>query len=83
MQYFNGKCYSGSVYHGDWKYALQEYGKGMDTNCPRSQREEYLKKALQVLDMVPDSTSYDGVTSSDVKERKKAIEYIQNVLYDL
>ena len=37
MKYFDGRKYSGTIYHSDWKYALLEYGKGMDASGVRSE----------------------------------------------
>ena len=74
MKYFDGNKYSGTIYHGDWKYALLEYGKGMDSSG--SDRVYHFKQALQILNNVPADTSYPGVYSDDVAERQSLIEEI-------
>lgn len=83
MKYFDGNCYSNSVFHDTWKHALQEYGKGMDDSCPVDQRKDHLKTALQILRLVPDSTNDEGVSLDDIYERERAISYIEDVLYEI
>lgn len=74
MRYFDGSKYSGTCYHGDWKYALLEYGKGMDESG--ESRKRHLQQALQILNNVPDNDSVPGVTASDVGERTELIREI-------
>lgn len=78
MRYFNKNCYSGTPWHGDWKYALQEYGKGMDETDDA--RKYYLRRALQILENVPCSTYVEGVSHSDVTERSDLVSEISNNL---
>lgn len=76
MKYFDRNKYSGSIYHGDWKYALLEYGKGMASSGV--ERSNHLKMALKILNLVPNDTSSPGVSSDDVAERQSLIKEIYN-----
>ena len=78
MKYFDGRKYSGTIYHSDWKYALLEYGKGMDASGV--DRVYHLKQALQILNNIPDDTSDPVVDSDDVAELQSLIDEIYNQL---
>lgn len=78
MKYFDGEKYFETAYHSDWKYALMEYGKAMDSSG--DDRIYHLKQALQILDNVPDNTDYLGVFFDDVAERQSLVDEIYNQL---
>ena len=78
MRYFDGNKYARSAYHGVWKYALLEYGKGMDAEGKT--RAYHFKQALQILNTVPGTTDAPGVTEADVEEKLALIDEIEQYM---